>query len=506
MKDYDDELKDLFQNKNLENAFSPDEQNWMKMATVLKNEQKVKRKILLYLTSFVLLTGVVGTAYFLGAGTSADTLALTSQQTIKKDEALNLSTELPELAARIKKESHELTEGTKLKQEKGIEENAKISDKMQLPAQIAYSKVSDNKKLNKEKNITERNQPVQKRNYESLAVGSEKSNVLQVSPGQDGMDEAALTKSIPVNKNTPVNTNQELTGEDPIHEAQQPVTKEDKGQQNFLKITQTKYSSQKESMMPVSESTENQVKTPLKADVLTMTDVVFPLQKTDSVLKGTTSMIEILPIKAMLSRRISMEIGTNYLFGWKDGDKRDGAGFNPLISLQYYHELSKKIALSLGVQYSSINHLNNTSHTSTTTRLKFGEEVDATVVSALNMHYLYAPLKINYRFNRNNSLALGYTLAYLLDVESRVETYTTRLDYASTPNVSTSRGYSSGFNPYDGQISVAYRRRFYSQWYVNAELYFGLFDIKDNVVYKLNNFERTSGFKLSLGINLWKNN
>lgn len=503
MKDYDDELKDMFQNKNLENAFSPDEQNWMKMATVLKNERAARRKFLLYFSSFIMLMGLIGTVYFIGAGNSADTLAITSQQTTEKDEALNPRTELPE-SATAKEELRELPEGTKLKQGQRIKKNMKISDKMQLPAQTKYNKVPEGGKVNEENNIIEKKHTVQKN--KPLAVGSEKSGVLQVSSADESPDEAAPTKFVPLDKTIPVKADQEIAGEAPIYEPLHSGTKEDKSRQDFQHRTQTKYTPQKEAMEAVSGSTENQVTPPLEADVLAMTDVVFPLQKTDSVLKGATFMVELLPVKTMLSRRISMEMGANYLLGWKEDSKTEADGFNPLIGLQYFHELNKKIAFSLGVQYSSINHLSNTSHTSTTTRLKFGEEMDATVVSALHIHYLYAPLKINYRFNRNNSLALGYTLAYLLDAESRVETYSTRLDYVSTPVVSTSMGYTSGFNPYDGQIAVSYRRRFYSQWYVDAEMYFGLFDIKDNAIYKSNKFERTSGFKLSLGINLWKNN
>lgn len=440
MKDYDDELKDLFQNKNLENAFSPDEQNWTKMAAVLKNEQKVKRKFLLYLSSFVLLMGVVGTAYFIGAGKSTDTLAVTSQQTAENDNALNPNTVLPEPAAGAKKGPSELSEDAKLKQKQRINENTTISDKTQLIAQIKPNRMSDGKKVDEKKDIVEKKHSAQNEQVEAMAVGPKKNDALPVSSGEGILHAATPTKSIPLSNSIPVNTNPEVAGEEPLHEALLPETKEEKSQQNFQNLTQTKHSPQKEAPVSVLATAENQVKAPLKADVLAMADVALPLQKPDSLIKGAVSMVEILPARTFLSRRISMEIGTNYLFGWKTDNKREAAGFNPLVGLQYSHELNKNIALSLGVQYSSINHLSNTSHTSTTTRLKFGEEVDATVISALNMHYLYLPLKINYRFNRNNSVALGYTIAYLLDAESRVETYTTRLDYASKPVVSKSMG------------------------------------------------------------------
>ena len=174
------------------------------------------------------------------------------------------------------------------------------------------------------------------------------------------------------------------------------------------------------------------------------------------------------------------------------------------MDIQGKSNISLTVGLSLGLMYTSINHLSATSHTSTTTRLKFGEEVDATVVTAQNMHYLLMPLKLNYSLSRNDFVCFGYTIAYLLDVDSKIETYSTRLNYASEPVVSKSRGYSKGFNPYDGQIAVLYRRRVFKEIYLNGEFFYGLRDIKNDDVYKSKGFERAYGFRLSVGINLWK--
>jgi hypothetical protein len=239
-------------------------------------------------------------------------------------------------------------------------------------------------------------------------------------------------------------------------------------------------------------------------------DVSAPVATTTLTQKQDTAAAVTVPIKDSAlsaippSHALFLEAGATYLFGWKTNGKTEANGFNPLIGLQYNYVLNPRIGLFVGLQYTTINNLGSTSHTSTTTHIKFGEEVDVTVISALKMHYLLMPLKLSYGLDQNNFIGIGYTMAYLLDVESKVEQYSTRLNYASTPEVSRSMGYTSGFNPYDGQITVSYRRRLYKRWYATGEFFYGLRDIKNNIVYGSNEFERTCGFKLSLGINLWK--
>lgn len=509
MKDYDDELKELFQKKNLENAFSPDEQNWMKMASVLKKEQKVKRKFLYYLSSLLLLTGSVGIIYFTATENGTTTLAVASQKVAEKDDGVNVSAVPAEFVAKEKKGLSESPQDTKVNQQLKVTPDSEISASNTASPEAKQNildKAPEDETANEEKGSVVKKYPTQKNQFEFTGVDPEKSSALHGSSDEAVLEETPQTKSVALNRSTFVENVGEGEGGQPLHAALQSGNKEDNGALKMPEVTHTEDSPEKEAMKPESGSAENEIPNSFKADVLAMIDLVLPVQNKDSALKGTDFKVEIPSIKTMLSRRVSMELGTNYLFGWKTHDQREAAGFNPLIGLQYYHEVNKKVALSIGIQYSSISHLSHTSHTSTTTRLKFGEEIDATVISALNIHYLYAPLKINYRFNRNNSIGLGYTLAYLLNAESRVETYSTRLDYASTPVVSKAMGYTSGFNPYDGQVALSYRRRIYNQWYVNAEFYYGLFDIKNNAVYRSTKFERTSGFKLSLGINLWKNN
>ena len=118
------------------------------------------------------------------------------------------------------------------------------------------------------------------------------------------------------------------------------------------------------------------------------------------------------------------------------------------------------------------------------------------------MHYVLMPIKLNYNVDNKNAICVGYNIAYLLDVESRVETYTKRVGYQSETEVSTAMGYKSGFSVFDGQLAVAYRRRIYPKLYLNSEVFYGIKDIKDDIIYNAKGFERTYGFKLTLSVNL----
>jgi len=172
--------------------------------------------------------------------------------------------------------------------------------------------------------------------------------------------------------------------------------------------------------------------------------------------------------------------------------------------LGYQNNFTDKLALSLGLRYQSMGNFSATSHTSAVTALKFGEESYITVISPLRAHYIAAPLKLNYLLNSKNSIGIAYTVAYLLDVESKVETYLTSKDRHEDLRVSKSMGYKTGFSSTDGQIAFCYRRQIYKRLLLNCELFYGMKDIKKNLVYHSAIFERSRGLKLTLTYNLIK--
>jgi hypothetical protein len=200
----------------------------------------------------------------------------------------------------------------------------------------------------------------------------------------------------------------------------------------------------------------------------------------------------------------SIEAGASYLYGWQNPGTRDANGFNPLIGINYFNNFRPKMSLSFGLHYSSVGNLSYSNYTSRVTRRGLGEESQVTVFTPVKIHYLIVPIRFNYTINPMNTLGIGCNIAYLLTVESEVESYTQKLNTIDNYNLAKVNGYTQGFKKYDTQVSVFYKRRLYPNLAVNIEMFFGLTDVKDNHFFNSNVFERNSGLKLTLVYNILK--
>jgi hypothetical protein len=201
---------------------------------------------------------------------------------------------------------------------------------------------------------------------------------------------------------------------------------------------------------------------------------------------------------------ISIEGGVSYLYGWKNPGSTDAKGYNPLIGINYFQNVTDKLSVSLGIQYTSIGNLNYSNHTTKVTTLNMGEENKVTVFTPVKVHYLVAPLRAHYNLNYKNTIGIGCNVAYLLTVDSEIETYDQTLTSSSGYNLSKDKGYTEGFTQFDAQLSVFYRRKLHPNLSFNAELFYGLTDTKDNNFFHSNVFERNNGLKLSLVYNILK--
>lgn len=203
-----------------------------------------------------------------------------------------------------------------------------------------------------------------------------------------------------------------------------------------------------------------------------------------------------------------MEAGTTYLLGWNGGGKTEAGGFNLLAGINFQHYFTGNIAGQIGVQYSTISNLTNSSHTISTVKYDLGVEQDITAIKYQKLHYLVAPVKLTFNAGDKNIFGIGCNVAYLLNSDSKKEKYKT---YSSDPNATKNNltstkesGYVQGFNPFDIQVSVAYRRKLYKGLSANAEFFYGLTDTKNNSFFKTNYFDRNVGFKVSLCYDLFK--
>lgn len=203
-----------------------------------------------------------------------------------------------------------------------------------------------------------------------------------------------------------------------------------------------------------------------------------------------------------------MEAGATYLLGWNGGGKNEAGGFNLLAGVNFQHYFTNTISAQIGVQYSTISNLTNTTHTISTVKYDFGMEQDVTAIKYQKLHYLVAPIKVVFNAGDKNFIGVGCNVGYLLNSDSKKEKYKTNSsDPNATKNGLTSTkesGYVQGFNPLDIQVSASYRRKLYKGLSANAEFIYGLTDTKNNDFFKSNNFDRTVGFKLTLCYDLFK--
>lgn len=495
MKETDKKLKKLFQEKNLENAFSPDEQNWKKMSAVLEKERKGNRRGLLYFSIILLLCGM-GTALFFGL-----------RNDVKQSSLAQIAQ--PPVGTIVSPAKEDLSSTTPVSPgEKSVRNTAPLkTESTKIPAQNTSNGAAP--ELTKNISATAGTKS-------GSLTGAEQSVLPEAKVKEEKTSEDKAIRETPAQpeKNIPATQlPQKLQSEEPgkglfaanerKEDTQSPATVVN-NHQGREKATQTVERQVAIETKAITSHTKSIVPAEnIYADVLPMKNHKPASSQPELVsLAGPAPVNDSILVRPLPAHRIYLEAGTSYMAGWNGGT--EAKGFNPLAGVQYYHDITKRTGLSIGLMYTSVSNLSSTSHTSTATKLKFGEETDVTVISATKMHYLLIPFKLNYALSRNDFIALGYSFSWLLDAESKVEQFQTRKNYASTPVVSRSMGYTKGFSSYDGQLTLCYRRRLYRELYLCGEVFYGLTDIKNNKTYLTGEFERSLGFRLSLGVNLWK--
>jgi hypothetical protein len=195
---------------------------------------------------------------------------------------------------------------------------------------------------------------------------------------------------------------------------------------------------------------------------------------------------------------IRLELGGTLLAGWSDANGRDGRGINPLAGIVYNLPIGKEIKIGLGLQYTMVSHLKYSEYTATVTRLDLGRNTKATVFTPTRIHYAMLPFKVHFKLDDKQSAGIGCNLAVVLTVDDKVKEYQeTSVGVYDVKNYKV-KGYNEGFTSWDSQITFFYQRKFAPHLWLNAELMYGLTDVKNGVVFKSFNKERNSGLKISV--------
>lgn len=211
-----------------------------------------------------------------------------------------------------------------------------------------------------------------------------------------------------------------------------------------------------------------------------------------------------LKAKIKPNNELFVEAGATVNNGWNTPSGREGRGMSPVFGFFFTSKVATKFAVSFGGQYNAVNELGYTSKTAKITRYGIGEYSKVTVITPVAAHYLTVPLKVHYSLNDKNVFGLGYNVAYLLNVDSKVETYTQRLAFVEDYKSYKTAGYTEGFKLFSSQLGAFYRRNLYKDIWLNAEITYGLTDLKNDTFFGAKVFERNTGIKLSLLYSFYK--
>lgn len=214
-------------------------------------------------------------------------------------------------------------------------------------------------------------------------------------------------------------------------------------------------------------------------------------------------------IKAKIPRTmlLSLEAGPSYMFGWKnEGADRDANGFNPVVGIHYMSPIDSRFTLSFGLQYQRTGHLSAYSNTSKQSRYSFGEESEVMTITPSKLHYIALPVRLYYKLDEKNTVGGSYSISYLLDVESNVESYTLKVGKQSNNKNYTTRGYTDGFSMFDSQLSLFYRRHLIGAFSAHAEVFAGLNDVKQNNFFGGSKSQRNSGIRLMIVYGIYNRN
>ena len=485
----EDKFKQLLNEKLNSKEFMLTEENWEKAQQMIDASRRKKRRFgpFLFFGIIVFITGGICFYLFVSNELTKGTLSIAK----KENKLSSTKTESGE-KANVKPEANksrkkELTINAEEKTEK-------LLPKTQLPTNktIAVTNTSNEETLMIEKNQIVKSE-VQKRIKSSI-----KKSRTSIPLNLSTVNESEI-KNHPFVKNNLLQPDKGSTGK---NEKDTPKNNNDLNkEEDFLRNT-TEIASN--AFLQTKDTIQNTEK--VSEIVSVVSPSITAINTKDTVISSDSIPLSLKSVGDTLIPKnfFSFEAGVNYLLGWKNADKREAGGFNLLLGVNYLNSVTKKIALSVGIHYTTVNNLHNYSNTSKIGRYRFGEEGSVTIITPTKIHYIQMPFKFCMAFNQKNIVGVGYTFGYLLTVKSKVENYTEQLTAISEKTTSQTNGYVKGFNDHDSQVSVFYRRRIYNNLFINGEAFFGLTDVKDNVFFKSNFAERNSGIKLTFIYNLFK--
>ena len=500
---------DLLKSKLDENEFAFNEANWDKAEMlIIQAEKKRKRRIIGFIFFIGLILGICVMIPFIGA--ENDTNIKKTDLNDKKSTQIENKTESEIRPKNISEKDNKVTKTGE--NEKAISVNEQIASSEN---KVLNENTSEEVNQKKDKAVITGSYPNEKQRNNSLGTvftktknnkvtkdkeqkgRSEdyKKNHSQLSVKENQKTEIAIVN----NSKKEVETNKEMGNQI----AEITSVKNNKKETETIKTKEVKNAASVQNensnaALLVLDSTKEVVltNTNLKKDTIITKDSIVKA-KVDSekpITKEATEIFKKITI-------FSIDAGATYAFGWTNNTTKEADGFNAVFGISVSHQFKKKWSILVGAQYNSLAHLNYSNYTSSNLQYDLGYNQTKTVITPTILYYLAVPIKLQYHLNKKNNISIGVNALYLLNTSSKVETYTESTFGTPVYNSSTKKGYMDGFSTWDLQPSFAYRRRIVKCLSVNAEVYYGLMDLKKNGVLGPIKSEHNSGLKLTLSYN-----
>ncbi len=519
---FEKQLKEKYGNQE----FPFDEKNWDNARKMIDASRQGKSRGGIFLFSAVALLCTTGLVYYFGFSENAKGLQqnnLALNQTVTANKAVNENNSTTvntsnENSASVNENTASKTESSSLNENLNTTSNSnKVNNNSKNNTSVNNTKAIEGAANAKTNNST---------TSANESKSEEKANTNSSTPVNE--TKANTTQPTEVKKSTPAKTNAKAStpqvsetnnnNSDNTVKAVNPTISNDvtsNGDKLGDVTTANSTSTPTKNKQVVTDTSTVIATTTVKPTESVVLDSVPPMRKSraDSLAammpKGDgVSYATNVKEKHNAKNILMLEAGTTYLLGWNGGGKNEAGGFNLLAGVNFQHYFTGTLAAQIGVQYSTIANLTNTSHTISTVKYDLGVEQDVTSIRYQTLHYIVAPIKFTYTFKDKNTFGIGANVAYLLNSDSKKEKYRTNSsDPNATKNNLTSTkesGYVQGFNPYDIQLAFSYRRKIYKGFSAGAEFFYGLTDTKNNSFFKSNYFDRNVGFKVSLSYDLFK--
>lgn len=477
---------DLLKSKLNENEFAFNEASWEKAeALIIQAEKKRKRRFILFILFIGIVLGVCVTAPFINWSIN-DKNSKLSAKNIKTDSRTENV---------IEQQTNNSNAQSIASEKKGLENN-------QINSSLENAALSGNidKAVSKEKGkivVSDLNsREKQKNNSPDMTFTKNVKNSITKTKQQKGSEQVKEN-----NTDALVVEEKKIANNKQVEAVQSNIKNIKKSAEE---IKDNPISKPLQSNATIPQSVDSVKKQTLVANIVVKDSVVLPKDSITKQVAGTIKPAAKDSTQVFKKVTIfSIDAGANYALGWANNSIQEANGLNAIFGLSLTHHFVKKWGILVGVQYNNLTHLNYSNYTSNNLQYGFGYNQTKTVITPTSLYYLAVPIKLQYYLNEKNSLSLGINVLYLLNTNSKVETYTrSTFDAAPAYKISTQKGYRDGFSSFDFQPALAYHLNIIKCLSINAELYYGLIDIKNNSLFGLAKAEHNSGFKLTLSYNL----